>query len=812
VAFSRRYAPWIVAAAVALAAASATLVPRIRVNSALPALLPQDTPAKRALDELNERVPSSAPFLLLVRSSDPELNKNLARALADRLGEWPEIRRAFYRRDPSYFLDRRLLYLPAGTLEELAGDVEQSVEWHRCEAHPLCVNLEDRPEPPNQAELEADLEADPEVSALLSIAGIELGDLNASNEGPESSAAPDELGYLCNEDGSTCAVEAIVNGRASDLGFASRMLAKGEALLADVRPDDAPDDLRMVVSGRYRNAPMIQRIVVDDLRRAGLLSTLFVLLILLVQFRGLRAFALLWGPLLVGASWTLGAIALVHPTLNIISASTLAILVGLGSDFGVHLLTHYGRVRATGLAPVEAMASTFSSLRSSMLVAGVTTACGFGALAAARFRGFAEMGVLVPLAIIITWMAFVLVLPALAFLLDRAVAERSSLLRQLPGLGGRLQVPPGALVVGGLVLCTALGIVGRDLGFEYNFRKLDPKSVQSGIRAGGAVHGTQRRAIVVLGEDRAEVEAVAASVRAEGAGDLTRDDAPWVIAPSSFVPAEQERKLAALSRLRAAADKVLENAEDDEDRKRVEALRALTAIDEPITAAALPEWVRQRWLERNGDFGRFALVYTDVSGSDARDLGRLADHVDGWRDRYPDVRFASPDALLGTIVPALAADGPLVIGLALLGLCAGIIFVGRSASRTLIVLVPLVIAMVASLGVLVLAGVKINLYNLLIFPVAFGIGLDGAIYIAWAAMSHPPGSSEGELHLQSSRRAVVASTLTTLAAFGSLATATLPGLATLGVAAIVTLGATMVVNVWWLPALLRWRRFARLLA
>jgi predicted RND superfamily exporter protein len=116
--------------------------------------------------------------------------------------------------------------------------------------------------------------------------------------------------------------------------------------------------------------------------------------------------------------------------------------------------------------------------------------------------------------------------------------------------------------------------------------------------------------------------------------------------------------------------------------------------------------------------------------------------------------------------------------------------------RLLTVLLPLSVMVSLSLGLMVLFDMRVNLYNMLVFPLAFGIGVDGAVYVTWALESDEPGA-----RLLTATRAVLGSTLTSVAGFGSLMVSDNPGVASIGSLAslmlLVALGACLL----FLPAL-----------
>lgn len=809
---SERRPKTILAVALAVALVGLSLAQRLQIDASLEALLPEDTPALPALAQMAQRIPGSSPLYLLVSSDDPALTRRLSHKITNEVSKWPETVYAMDRRDPTYFLDRRLLFLPAKDLTDLAYQVEDIVDFEECAAIPGCVNLDTRPPTPQGAELRRKLEQVPEVRALLGLFGT---DKLPEQDSPEHNAntaltptPPDHdadksrarLGDLCNPDGTVCAIQVILDGTPSDLDFAVHILNKSQKLFDEVRPQNAPQSLKLATSGRYRNAPMSKKMVVNDLRNTASLSTLLMVLLVLAQFRGGRAFVLIFVPLLCAGAWSVGVIALIHPKLNVISAFTLAVLAGLGIDFGVHLLTQYGTERKTGASVSGALKRTFSKLGGPMGVACVTSACGFGALTAAQFRGFAEMGALAALGVLFALLAFLLLFAPLVHVCKRISPEAGPIIRtykfRQPHVRNPMRLFRGITTIG-ILLGIFAGIFGSQVDFEYDFRKLTPKRVGHGIRWGEAMHSTTRLSVIMMADNPAELERTAASLR-KAHPEHDHDEQPWMLTPSSFVPSNQSDRIEAIGKLRSAFNRAHKRL-SKEEREELSYITPLLGIEKAITPEDLPRWVREWLSERNGQFGTFGLLYSTLRGSDAKAMEQLADEVSQLQAEYPQTLFASAEALLGVVVPGLRGDAPTMVGLALLGLFFSTLLIGKSFTRTLTVLAPLALGTCLSLALMVAFDLKINLYNMLVFPLSFGIGIDGAVYIVWA-MSKFGKDTAAEVSVTA--RGVLGSTVTTAAGFGSMAVANNPGLVSLGLLAIITLSCSLVANLIWLPALM----------
>ncbi len=801
--------------ALCITVASAWGAQGLKINPRLDALLPEDTAAARSLVEMSSRVRSSSPLYLVVQSNDLNTSRTLAKRLVEEVRGWSETQWVTYRRDPEYFLERRMLLL---SKEELAGyseQVEERLRWEECKSLPGCVNFDDEAPPlPNADAFQQSMEKNPDLSALARILGKEPADVfEPSKNAPAPEGTSPEVtpstestaGELCDPENNVCVVQASLQGDPGDLEYANVIMKRSEALFERLNQEHAGPDVKFAVSGQYRNGPITRQAVLADLSKTTLLSTGLVLLVVLAQFSGLRSLIALFFPILASICWTGGFLAMVHPSLNLLSAFTLAILTGMGIDFGLHLLTHYTQERESGATPAQSILHTFDSVGPSLVVAAGTTALGFAALWVASFRGFSEMGPIAAFGIMAALSAFLLLLPALVVVLDKR--------EKCPFVLRRYNFAPWAflrrharpiVVAGGIITVglasVAAGAVPPGLEFEYDFRKLDSKDVGHGLPWGGALHGTNRTAIYLMADDAEALRETAQAIREKPPELFLSDGTLSLVVPGAFLPPDQPEKLEILGVLNANLVRAKKHV-SPEIMKDIDKVEPLTRIKTPIVPSEMPQWVSDWLFERNGNFGTLGVLYTDLRGSDARQMEELANKLEELRAVHPKVRFASTVAQLGEVTPRLREEAPLIVGLAIFGAALGTVFLGRTWWRIIAVLMPMFIMTGVSLGIAALSGVRINLYNMLVFPLAFGIGIDGAVYVDWAF-----SSSDADKMLPTAARAVLGATLTSIAGFVALIWSANPGLASIGVLATLMLSVALVANLLWLPCLLWMRR------
>jgi predicted RND superfamily exporter protein len=149
----------------------------------------------------------------------------------------------------------------------------------------------------------------------------------------------------------------------------------------------------------------ISRTFVREFVKGLSAGSILVVLLVVSAFRDLRLslFALL--PTLIGLAWTGGILGLAGIELDLFAAFAVVTLLGIGVDYGVHLVHRYHErgdaAKATSeLAPV-------------ILVAAAITILGYGTLVTSSYPPLRSIGIVSVVSVVTLAVASVLVLPAL---------------------------------------------------------------------------------------------------------------------------------------------------------------------------------------------------------------------------------------------------------------------------------------------------------------------------------------------------------------------------------------------------------------
>lgn len=122
-----------------------------------------------------------------------------------------------------------------------------------------------------------------------------------------------------------------------------------------------------------------------DMVRATSVAVALTLVLLWWRFRRLASVALACVPLVAGIAAALATLGVLGMELNVLSLAIGPILIGIGSDDGIHIVD-----RLHGGEPVDAV---IRDIRAPMVITTVTTIAAFACLAVARFPGVREVGI-----------------------------------------------------------------------------------------------------------------------------------------------------------------------------------------------------------------------------------------------------------------------------------------------------------------------------------------------------------------------------------------------------------------------------------
>jgi len=217
-----------------------------------------------------------------------------------------------------------------------------------------------------------------------------------------------------------------------------------------------------------------------------------ILILLILSFRMWAAplFALL--NLVVGLIWAIGLTAILVKSLNIMTSMVAVILIGLGIDFSIHIISIFTENRSTGKSIDKSTEETFLKSGKGILTAGLTTCAAFFALVISSSRGMKEMGIVSSTGLLAILIVTFLLLPSLLVLRERRIEKKlaegkiktkpiykdisfKSFGKGCSWLSGRYT----ATLICAILITIFLLISALKISFDHNYMNMEPKGLTS---------------------------------------------------------------------------------------------------------------------------------------------------------------------------------------------------------------------------------------------------------------------------------------------------------------------------------------------
>lgn len=264
------------------------------------------------------------------------------------------------------------------------------------------------------------------------------------------------------------------------------MATQVQELLAELRPQYPKIEI-----GLSGNGPL-QKDEMDAMTTSSMV--LMIVALILIYFLLAKNFggwvlplvALM--PLIIGIIWTAATLAIVYGTLNLFTLMFAIILLGLGIDFSIHIITRFYEELSNGHSIRESLIYTISGTGVGVLAGGLTTAAAFLALIVGETKGVSELGFTIGAGLFLTLVAVFLTLPPLLVLRSRR-QERKGKTSLVPGASEGFPVIGKVAALSwrrsGLFLMLFMVVTGISIWagmkneYELDWLNLEPKGLEN---------------------------------------------------------------------------------------------------------------------------------------------------------------------------------------------------------------------------------------------------------------------------------------------------------------------------------------------
>jgi predicted RND superfamily exporter protein len=766
---ARRYVAWLRKRALAIVVAHLVLlggaVYLIKYHLPLLAdfsyLLPQDAPAVRDLRKLEDRIKSSDVVLVVITAPTPEARAAVEHEMVAGLEKLPTDLSSRVDADDAearaWKRQHRHLFVKLDDLVKARDALKRRIDEAKLAANPLYIPLDD-----DQDKTEANADKK------------QLDDLEGKWK--EAVAKLDRPSNV-SADGKVAMLQIRTPFRPTDAARGADLMAGMNRVRAEALAHHP--EVKVGFTGGVVTALAEHRAITRGIILSSLVTTLLVALVLALYFRSATLLIMLVGTVGIATTVAFGAATFTVGHLNAATAFLGAIIAGNGINYGILLIARYLEERRKGDVDGALAAAIVGTLRPTA-VASLGASIAYGSLAATSFKGFADFAVIGAIGMMLCWMATYMLLPAvmLRFGRDTRVFHGdpligSTLVRVL-GFRRSHVVVAACAVLGVLSVGIVIRYVAQD-PFEYDIKRLrseGPDAVDARywmqVSDQNFGRGYSGRTFIAADDEKEVPMIVRALEHTNDGKPEDKQTVGMIESIESAKPPDQEQRLAVLKEIRTLLDDDALSALDDEERKRLMELRPPDDLD-LITIQTLPSGIRESLTEKNHDVGKLIAIRPapKLDEWNGHDLIRFANavrelHLEDGRT----VTTSGSSVIFADIVESIERDGPLVTGIAGIGLVIMVVLLVGRNRRAVAVLLATSGGSLLMVAVCALTGLKVNFLDFVALPITLGLGIDYAINVAHR---HDHEEFPDPLTtLRTSGSAVFVCSLTTMIGYGSL--------------------------------------------
>lgn len=810
-------------------------------------------------------------LVAIVESENRDKNREFVERLAASMrAETNLFKSIYYKGDLKLMGPKGLLFLPEKTLDELALTVQSNRTLIETFSEANSLNalfdllnrqLRAAEEEPSVLSQEALVHALPALERVVNLAAKSVRQ-SSNLYAPGVEAL---LGDLSGPRGQSV---YLTFGSGRIFMLAAQATSQQLEAKAVVRLRELVEQMRREVPGINAGITGEPVLEYDEMRQArrdtdmaAVLSLLLSAMIFIYGYHELRRPLIATVCLLVGIVYTLAFATLTVGRLNILSLTLVPILVGMGIDFGVHLIARYEEELRRGVSRPVAMRKALAFTGLGIFTSGFTMAAAFFAMMLTDFKGIREMGLISGAGLIVCLIPMMTLLPLMLVHGEerppetKASVERGRRRRMLEEI--YLKRPWAVLLCAAALTMLAATQLSK-VRFDYNLLHLQT--------SGLAAVGWERKLAESASQSMLYCAVIADSL--EEAAEMERKierlpSVASIVSLTKFLTEDQEGKLRAVRRLKAEIGSLrlpepssapvhleslnrslmtlegylllglerfkLEGRKDalpgqvSSLREALARLRKAIETHGPQSAARLAT-LQQSLLKdlhdvisviaRQEDDHR--LRVEDLPGflremfisSTGRFLAQVYPKGDVWQRETQEIflrelRAVDPDVTGSPVqfyeYTTMLKESLQKAALYAVGVISIVLFLHfRTLSSVFLAFLPVILGSCWTLGLMGLLDIQFNPVNIMCLTLIIGIGVTSGIHILnRLAEETHPGILTG-----STGKAVLVSALTTMAGFGSLLIARHQGIASLGAVMLTGTALCMIVALVVLPAVL----------
>lgn len=734
--------PWLLVVCAALLTLGALWIASgLTYSPRLDNLLPQDMELVREFNQVIKKTGNTGPLVVVLEGLNPKQVPEVIDGLTGRFQRVPDVYFVDSRLPVKFLNNRQLLFATQSDLEELDKVIEGAIEHARSS---LTGFFGASPDSYNPSKLQ-------DLSGHYKI---------FENIQP----------FYKGKSGKRYYIFIQPRGTASNTGFTQQFVQSIQEQVDQFLEEKQFPNLKIQFSGGMITRIEENQVIQNDLKNSVIVAVVLVTFILALYNRSVLSIILLFIPLITALSLTFALTRLLIGHVNIVSGFLVAILTGLGINYGIHLYIRFKQELRKGQTIPAAAELVATQVGRSGVIAMATTISVFSLLMFSDFRGFSEFGAIAAIGIMCSFTSYFFLLPALILCADQIHGLRKPRPRMFSlRISAIYSKTPIFLAVLFILLLVSSLFLLPDIQFEHDFRKLRGESPAADFEAETTEDfGFAFSPTVIMTPNKKDLFQIHQALQA--IKEKYGDDSTIGIHHSLdlFSLKQYESKKVVLKRIH---DKLIKDRDIIEISMGTQRYRKLKRLVEakPFDEKHIPDNLLKRFMA--GD-QYLLLIFSpaDKSFFDVRNIYQLKKEIEELKTSLAkdNIHFAvlNENLMAAAIMDLVQHKGPQTLAWAM-----GLVFLillwdFRSPRLAFKTFLPLFTGLALTGALMAVFHIKLNFINMVMLPSIVGIMVDHCVYLGHHILDY--SRHEATKSVKETGSAIILSALASLAGYASL--------------------------------------------
>ncbi len=179
-----------------------------------------------------------------------------------------------------------------------------------------------------------------------------------------------------------------------------------------------PPGITASLGGNAMESTVMEKSIGPDMAKTSLYSLVGILVIILLLFRSIKYGFTPMTTIVFGTLWAMGYVGLIGMGLSSQTSGVLSMIMGIGIDFGIQVVTRYRFELQEQLSPEKAMAVSLNNVIIPMSTTTLAALIGFQAMSLGKLTFLGDMGTIMSYGVAASMFAAITVVPALIIIID----------------------------------------------------------------------------------------------------------------------------------------------------------------------------------------------------------------------------------------------------------------------------------------------------------------------------------------------------------------------------------------------------------